>query len=62
MRQRVLLASNRGPFSYWFGAEGTLGIVTLLSISFSKNRPWHGWAMIIGEQQLLRQAQKPRTN
>ena len=24
MRQRVLLASNRGPFSYWFGAEGTL--------------------------------------
>ena len=23
MRQRVLLASNRGPFSYWFGAEGT---------------------------------------
>jgi trehalose 6-phosphate synthase len=24
MRQRVLLASNRGPFSYWFGADGTL--------------------------------------
>jgi trehalose 6-phosphate synthase len=23
MRQRVLLASNRGPFSYWFGADGT---------------------------------------
>jgi hypothetical protein len=24
MRQRVLLASNCGPFSYWFGADGTL--------------------------------------
>ncbi len=24
MKQRILLASNRGPFSYWFGADGTL--------------------------------------
>ena len=24
MRQRVLVASNRGPVSYWFGADGTL--------------------------------------
>ena len=24
MKQRVLLASNRGPFSYWFGPGGTL--------------------------------------
>src|SRR3974390_3516595 len=23
MRQRVLVASNRGPVSYWFGADGT---------------------------------------